>query len=118
MSDDKPLSDPTNQLACVFTEPHSAESARRALVEYGIASDDIRVFKGKADAHDVDTSEKWFADTTIDIKRYEVELRDGNTVVLIPVKSRESLDELRQILADNNGRTITYFGTWVTEVTE
>ena len=81
---------------------------------HGITDDQIRVMRGEEAATKVDTSAKWFADTDVEIEKYQRELTAGKTIVSVPVQDSTDRDTLHAILKRHGARLITHFGEWVT----
>jgi hypothetical protein len=116
MKNDPFLEDPTNRIVCSFdTEDHVA-AVKTELRQFGIQDQQIRVRRGEKSADQVDTSAKWFADTDQHIKRFQRELRAGNSIVSVPVKDGASREQLHSLLRKHNARVITHFGEWITEL--
>lgn len=109
-------SDPTNRVVCTFDNAQKAEKARAALIDFGFTDNQVHKLVGDAAADEVDTSAKWFADTDKEIKKYEQELRAGAVVLSVPVKDCDCREEVHSILKRHDGRHITHFGEWITEV--
>lgn len=117
MSEDKQLlEDPTNRVVAVFEDRDKAEAARAELLRSGLTEGHIRILEGRGDASDVDTSDKWFADTREDLERYERELRIGNIVIAAPITDADHREAVHDILKRHEARLVTHFGRWVTEV--
>lgn len=116
MSERKILENPTNRIVSVFDDRNQADAARQDLLKLGMMDDQIRVFRGQDAAERVDTSAKWFADTDVEIEKYERELRAGNIVVSVPVQDSADRDTLHAILKRHGARLVTHFGEWVTEM--
>jgi hypothetical protein len=116
MSDHKRLEDPTNRIVSVFDDLSHADAARQELLEHGITDDQIRVMRGEEAAAKVDTSAKWFADTDVEIEKYQRELSAGKTVVSVPLQDSADRDTLHAILKRHGARLTTHFGEWVTEM--
>ena len=116
MNDDKKYSDPTNHVICIFDDHANALDAKAALIQFGFGKDEVHVLRGDGAAAEVDTSAKWFADTDIEMKRFERELRAGNTIVSAPVKDCDCREEVHTIMKAHNARHIVHFGEWITEV--
>lgn len=116
MSDDQLLEDPTNRVVSVFDERSQAEQARQEFVRLGLRTEQVRVMKGSGAAEKVDASPKWFADTDEEIKRYERELKAGNTILSVPVSDSNFREKVHAVLKQHNARLITHFGEWVTEM--
>jgi hypothetical protein len=73
------------------------------------------VLHGEVAADKVDSSRKWFADTHLEIERYEKELSAGNTVLSVPVKDSRAREQIHDILQRHDARMMTHFGEWITE---
>lgn len=116
MSDDKQYNDPTNRVVCIFDDHTKAFDAKAALIEFGVAKDDVTLLRGDSDAAEIDTSAKWFADTDVKMKKFERELRHGASVLAVPVKDSDCRTKVNQILQDHDARQVTHFGDWITEV--
>lgn len=114
MSDNKFLEDPTNRIVSVFDVRSQVEAVRQELLTQGLTDNQIRVRRGEEAATKVDTSAKWFADTDVEIEKYQRELSAGKTVVSVPVKDSADRDALHAILKRHGARMITHFGEWVT----
>ena len=115
MSEEKFYDAPSNRVVCVFDERSSAVQAKAALIEFGYSSEQVRTFDEKA-ASDIDRSAKWFADTDVQMKKFERELRSGATIVSLPVNDGECREEVHRILSAHDARHVTHFGEWITEV--
>lgn len=116
MSEEHKYDDPTNRVVCMFDDFTKAEAAKASLIEFGFEDHQVHILHGDADAAEVDTSAKWFADTDKEIKKFERELRDGRTVLSVPVKDCDCRDGVHRILKTHDARHITHFGEWITEV--
>ena len=115
MSSPKFYEDPTNRVVSAFDSHRDAVAARMDLVRLGFDEDEIRILKGDDAAVDVDTSAKWFADTDVEVKKFERELRHGNTILAIPIEDSERRDCVHDVLKSHGARQITHFGEWIVE---
>ena len=106
---------PTGSCAFSMTVPKPRD-AKAALIGLGFEKNQIHVLHGDDDAAEVDTSAKWFADTDKEIKKFEREIRHGQTVLSVPIKDCDCREGVHQILKEHDARHITHFGEWITEV--
>ncbi len=112
---DHQLDDPTNKVISVFTTHEQAEAAAVELAAAGADREHIHVYDGKADAERIDASAKWFADTDLRLKRYQRELKEGNTVLEFVAEGSVDREKLESILNKHQARFVVLFGEWVTE---
>lgn len=106
----------SNRVVCVFDNHQDAIAAKSALIQSGLERDQVKVMHGDADASSIDTSAKWFADTDEEVKKFERELRDGNSIVSVPVRDGTTREGVHDLLKSHEARHITHFGKWITEV--
>ena len=116
MSTTKKYSDPTNRVVCVFDEYGDAVTAKTELIELGFQRRYLHILHGPDAAKEIDRSAKWFADTDLELKDFERELRSGKTVVSVPVDDSKEREQVHIVLKKRHARHITHFGEWVTEV--
>lgn len=116
MSDEHQYDDPTNRVVCLFDDKPKALDAKAALIEFGFDKHQVHLLHGGKDAAEVDTSAKWFADTDKFMKKFKRELRDGDTVISVPIKDCDCREQVHTILKSHDARNITHFGEWITEV--
>lgn len=116
MSDTHKYDDPTNRVVCTFDDRAKARDAKAAVIEFGFEKEQVHMLHGDKDAAEVDTSAKWFADTDKEIKKFERELRNGQTVLSVPIKDCDCREGVHEILKKHDAQHITHFGDWITEV--
>ena len=116
MSDEKRLSDPTNRVVCIFDDHATAVTAKAALLEYGFEKSEVKLLQGDEGAAEIDTSAKWFADTDKQLKNFARELRNGATLLSVPVKDCDCRGEVNELVRKHGARRVTHFGEWVTEL--
>ena len=116
MTDEHKYDDPTNRVVCIFDDHTHAHEAKAALIEFGFEKQQVYMLCGDEDAAEVDISAKWFADTDKEIKKFERELRHGQTVLSVPIKDWDCREGVHQILKKHDARHVTHFGDWITEV--
>lgn len=116
MSEDNVQNDPTNRVVCIFDQHSQAVAAKSELISFGFEKEHVQLLSGEADAADVDTSAKWFADTDKFMKKFDRELRAGATILSVPIKDRDCREGVHSILTAHGARHVTHFGEWITEV--
>ena len=116
MSDKVLLNDPTNRVVAVFDEERDAQQARTELASEKSPAEKVQLLAGKEATEQIDTSAKWFADTDEELKRYEDELRAGNTVLSVAISDSSDREAVHTVLTRHNARLVTHFGEWITEM--
>jgi len=82
MSDERTLNDPTNHIVCNFADRSAAVEAKEALIKLGYGNDEVQILCESNS--EIDTTAKWFADTDVELKKFERELREGAVVLVAP----------------------------------
>ena len=110
------LQDPSNRVVAVFDDRNEAKHAIETLSQLEGTDGEPKLFQGEDAADRIDTSAKWFADTDSELRRYEQELRAGNSIVSVPIVDADYREKVHAAMKQHHARLVTHFGDWVTEM--
>ena len=105
----------THQILAVFDASEQAAATSLDLQHQGIGEDKICIYRDVPTAEKVDIFPEWFDNSDEDVKNYQRELSNGNTVMTISLSEVADRDAIYTTLKQYNARSITHLGDWVTE---
>ncbi len=117
---------PDNYIMAVFKDEKKAEDAVQALLQAGVASEDIRLFESHEvldHAEDTERNKSLFAriadafqtitsDEDQHVLIYVEEARRGHAILNVHVPESEQVESVKDILVAHSARNIKYFGRW------
>jgi hypothetical protein len=118
----------TNRLMAVLDTADEATAATAALAREGFDTD-VLVLRGAPDADRIDSLGNaggfWtrarrllsftLADQVVDLAVYVAALRDGRTVLSVPVSGDDAKERARRALTGAGGHFLNFFGRFATE---
>ncbi|HEX5881980.1 MAG TPA: hypothetical protein VF468_27225 [Actinomycetota bacterium] len=118
----------TNRLMAVLDTADEATAATAALAREGFGTD-VLVLRGAPDADRIDSLGNaggfWtrarrllsftLADQVVDLAVYVAALRDGRTVLSVPVSGDDAKERARRALTGAGGHFLNFFGRFATE---
>ena len=119
----------TNRVMAVLDTADAAAAALGALEREGFAPGDVLTLRGEGDAARIDSLGNagglWararrllsftLADQVVDLAVYVAALRDGRTVVSVPVSGDARREQARRALAGSGAHFVNFFGRFATE---
>lgn len=119
----------TNRLMAVLDTADEAAAATAALAREGFGTGDVLVLWGDRDADRIDSLGNaggfWtrarrllsftLADQVVDLAVYVAALRDGRTVLSVPVSGDDAKERARRALTGAGGHFLNFFGRFATE---
>ena len=119
---------PTNRVVGTIDTPGPARAAIQALLQAGIAGDDIDVLHGDQDLRRLDVSgaEHGFiaqfqrtllrlagpAEESAHLRRHVEDVRAGRFVIMVLAKEQGRRDVVAEILSDHGAEFIGFYGRW------
>jgi hypothetical protein len=119
---------PTNRVVGTIDTPGPAHAAIQALLQAGIAGDDIDVLHGDEDLHRLDVSgaEHGFiahfqrtlvrlagpVEEAAHLRRHVEDVRAGRFVIMVLAKDHDRRDLVATILSDHGAEFIGFYGRW------
>lgn len=105
--------------------PSAATGLIAALEQAGIASNDIDIAKGDADAQRIDDTATGFRgwlmnalpmnEEFVQRQQYVEAMRQGDPVIRVRLADENQKQAVSEIIADHGGHYINYYGRWVVE---
>lgn len=124
--DMKFIFNPTNYLFGIVDDAKMTELVIESLVLAGFSSNRITVFQGERGVRQIDATGaehgriarliRWRQSTTParwHAERYEQAVRDGHCVVAVYTSDQDSRERARQIMKQNGGHFINFYGRLV-----
>ena len=119
----------TNRVMAVLDTAGAAEAAAGALEREGFGSAAVVVLAGEGDAERIDSLGNvggvWararrllsftLADQVVDLAVYVAALRDGRTVLSVPVAGDDAKERARRALTGAGAHFLNFFGRFATE---